>query len=252
MKHTILLATLLQMVPAVAQDAAEALFAPRRIVKTNLAGYALLSASANFEQKTGSKTSVGLLGGYKIPSTIQVDAIGTIEGEQQTYTGEIEPAGLFMNPYFRFYTKKVFTGFYLEAFTRYFNYTFLLPYDYEKEGGTIRANAEGTAAAVGGGLALGTQFSLGQRVFLDINMGYGMAVGNAHLETNDPNLDLEDYRTIQRNIEAYQDDEDIQITVLRDIITDPEASSSDTQAAADFNNKIFPILRAGISIGYAF
>ena len=57
------------------QDAtslASEVFSPRRIVKTNLAGYALLVVNANYEQKVGLRTSVGLMGGYKLPSTIQV------------------------------------------------------------------------------------------------------------------------------------------------------------------------------------
>ena len=87
---------------------------------------------------------------------------------------------------------------------------------------------------------------------MDLNLGYGMAVGNAHLETNDPNLELEDYQTIQRNIEKYQDDEDLQVFILGDILTDPKAGSTDTKAWADFENKVFAIMRGGISIGYAF
>jgi hypothetical protein len=235
-----------------AQGPVPSLFAPKRIVKTNLVGYALLSVNANYEQKTGGKTSVGLLAGYKLPNVIKVEAIGTIDGEKQTYTGDVEPQGLFMNPYFRFYPKETFKGFYVEAFLRYFDYNFLLPYDYEKNGGKIRANADGSATAFGGGLALGAQFPLGPRVYMDLNLGYGMAVGNAHLETNDPNLELEDYQTIQQNIEKYQDDEDIQVFILGDILTDPKAGSSDTQAWADFENKVFAILRGGICIGYAF
>ena len=253
MKHVLLLATALVAAPALhAQDAVASLFSPRRIVKTNLAGYANLAVNLNYEQKLGSKTSAGLLAGYKLPTVIHVEAVGTIDGEKQTYTGDIEPQGLFLNPYFRFYPKEVFKGFYVEAFLRYFNYSFLLPYDYEKNGGKIRANADGTASAFGGGLALGVQFALASRLFLDINAGYGMAAGSAHLETNDPNLELEDYQTIQRNIEKYQDDEDIQVFLLGDILTDPEAGATDTKAWADFNNKVFPVLRGGISLGYAF
>jgi len=238
-----------------AQDAANLaseLFSPRRIVKTNLAGYAFLSVSANYEQKTGRKTSVGLMGGYKLPSVIKVKAIGDLDGERQTYTGDVEPKGLFMNPYFRYYTKETFKGFYVEAFVRYFNYSFLVPYDYDKNGRNIQANLDGTASAIGGGLALGVQFPVAPRVYLDLNLGYGMAVGDVYLETNDPNLELEDYQTIKRNIENYQNDADVQVFLLKDILTDPSAYASDTKAWADFSDKVFPLVRGGISIGYAF
>lgn len=229
-----------------------ALFAPKRIIKTNLAGYPFLSVSANYEQKTGLKTSVGLLAGYKLPTVIRVEAIGELDGERQTYTGDVEPKGLFITPYFRYYTRETFKGFYVEAFLRYFNYDFLVPYDYDKNGRNIRANLDGQASAFGGGLGLGVQVPMGPRVFLDFNLGYGMGIGNVHLETNDPNLELEDYRTIKRNIEQYQDDADVQVFILGDILTDPKAYATDTKAWADFENKLFPMLRGGISLGFAF
>jgi hypothetical protein len=236
-----------------AQDAVSSLFAPKRIVKTNLAGYALLSVSANYEQKTGGKTSVGLLAGYKLPSVIKVEAIGTFDGDQQTYTGDVEPQGLFINPYFRFYPKETFKGFYVEAFLRYFNYNFLLPYDYlTNEGRNIRGAMDGNASAFGGGIGLGAQFTLAPRLYMDIGVGAGMASGNVHVETNDPDLTLADYITIKENIEKYQDDADVQVFLLGDILTDPKAGASSTQAWADFENKVFPIMRGGISIGYAF
>ncbi|MBK9176839.1 MAG: DUF3575 domain-containing protein [Flavobacteriales bacterium] len=222
------------------------------MIKTNLAGYALLSVGANYEQKVGLKTTVGLLAGYKLPSTIHVEAVGNLDGERQTYTGDVEPQGLFINPYFRFYPKEAFKCFYIEAFTRYFNYTFLVPYEYEKNGGIINANLDGKASAFGGGLGLGVQFAIAPRVFLDFNAGFGMAVGNVHLETNDPNLELEDYLIIKHNIEQYQDDADVQVFMLGDILTDPKAEATSSKAWADFDNKLFPIMRGGISIGYAF
>ena len=239
----------LAQVPA---SIASGAFAPRRIVKTNLVGYAFLSVNANYEQKTGLNTSVGLLGGYKLPSTVHVEAIGNLDGENQTYTGDVEPKGVFLNPYFRYYTAQTFKGFYMEAFLRYFNYSFLVPYDYDKNGGTIRANLDGTASAFGGGLALGAQFNLAPRVYLDINAGFGVATGNAHVETNDPNLELADYQSIKRNIEKYQDDADVQVFLLGDILKDPTAIADDHHAEADFKNKLFPVMRGGIAIGYAF
>ncbi|MBL0127466.1 MAG: DUF3575 domain-containing protein [Flavobacteriales bacterium] len=239
-----------------AQDATGLLgevFSAKRIVKTNLVGYAFLSVNANYEQKTGPNTSVGLLAGYKLPSTIHVEAIGNLDGENQTYSGDVEPKGVFLNPYFRYYTAQTFKGFYMEAFLRYFNYTYLVPYDYEKNNGTtIHANLDGTASAFGGGLALGVQFNIAPRVYMDINAGFGVATGNAHIETNDPNLELEDYLTIKHNIEKYQDDADVQVFLLGDILKDPVAKADANHAEADFNNKIFPIVRGGICIGYAF
>ena len=231
---------------------ASEVFSPRRIIKTNLAGYALLVVNANYEQKVGLKTSVGLLGGYKLPSVIKVDAIGDLSGEQQTYSGEVEPQGLFLNPYFRFYTNKTFKGFYVEAFGRYYDYTFLVPYDYEKNGGTIQANLDGTAKGIGGGLAIGVQIELGPRVYMDINGGYGYGSGDIHVETNDPNLDAADYESIARNIEQHEEDADVKVFLLDNVLTGVDADANESSAWADIEGRIFPIIRAGVAIGFAF
>jgi hypothetical protein len=227
-------------------------FGAKYIVKTNLVGLALYSINANYEYKTGPNTSVGLLGGYKLPSTITVDAIGELDGENQTYTGEIEPKGYFINPYFRAYPSGAMTGFYVEAFLRYYDFKYKVPYDYTKDGQEIRANLDGDASAVGGGLAIGGQFALAERLFLDINTGFGVASGNIHLETNDPNLDAEDYQDIKQTIEENRDDADIQIFLLGDIITNIEADADENSAWADIKGQLFPVFRGGISIGYAF
>jgi hypothetical protein len=245
----------LTAVPLHAQEAGSVvgeLFSPRRIVKTNLAGYALLAVNLNYEQKVGLNTSVGLLGGYKLPSTIRVDAIGELDGENQKYSGDIEPSGLFLNPYFRFYTNKTFNGFYIEAFGRYYDYTFQVPYDYDKNGRTIAAELDGTAKGFGGGLALGVQLELGPRVYLDLNAGYGYGVGDIHVETNDPNLELEDYLSIARNIEQHEEDADVEVLLLGNVLTGVDAEGNSTSAWADIKGRAFPILRGGIAIGFAF
>lgn len=255
MKHLLILGALLVGAPCLhAQEAVVAeLFSPRRIIKTNLAGYAGLAVNLNYEQKIGGKTTIGLLGGYKLPSTIKVEAIGDLDGERQRYTGEVEPSGPFVNPYFRFYPRKAFHGFYLELFLRYFSYDFTLPYDYTtNDGRRIEGAMDGNASAFGGGLGLGAQFMLAPRLYMDIHAGAGVASGNVHLETNDPDLTLADYITIKQNIENYEDDADVQVFMLGDILKDPTAGASTTQAWGDFEGKLFPILRGGISIGYAF
>ncbi|MBL7980304.1 MAG: DUF3575 domain-containing protein [Flavobacteriales bacterium] len=256
MKNWLTISALVLCLPAAkAQEAAAVVsevFAPRYMLKTNVASYAWLSVNANYEQKVGPKITVGLLGGYKLPTVVHVDAIANIDGENQTYTGDIEPEGFYLNPYFRFYPKQAFKGFYVEAFLRYFDYSYLVPYDYEKNGGTIRANLDGTASAMGGGLGVGVQFELGPRVYLDLNAGYGMAMGDAYIRTSDPNLEPEDYVIIKQNIEKYEDDADVQVFILGDVLTDPEAYAYADYAEAYFRNKVFPIVRGGITIGFAF
>ncbi len=256
MRHLILFGSLILFPTFVkAQDGDKILdlaLAPKSIVKINLVGYAMLSINANYEYMVGPKTSVGLLGGYKIPSTFTLDAIGTLSDETMTYTGQITPEGLFLNPYFRFYMAKAMKGFYLEAFTRYYSYTYLVPYDYEKNGGNIRANLDGTATGFGGGLALGVQLELGPRIYLDLNTGFGVASGDMHVQTNDPNLDAADYQKIKKNIEENAADADVRIMFLGKTLDGLVAGANDSSAWADINNELFPLFRGGICLGFAF
>lgn len=235
---------------AVASD----LFNAKHIVKTNLVGYVFYSITANYEAKTGEATSVGLLGGYKLPQTITVDGIAknlNEEEDSQSYTGEIEPRGWFINPYFRFYAQESMEGFYFEGFLRIYNFEYDVPYDYEKDDRTIRAYADGTAKAWGGGLGFGSQFSLAKHWFLDLNLGFGLAKGDIHIETSDPNLDADDYADIKDKIERNRN-ADVEIFLLSDVLTELEADANSQKAWADINDVVLPIVRAGVSIGFAF
>lgn len=238
--------------PAPAASAVQNAFSPKYILKTNLVALGMSSINLNYEIKTSPFTSAGLLTGYKVSSTFTVDAVGNLSDDQMTYTGEITPKGVFVNPYFRYYTSGSMTGFYLEAFVRYYNYTFLVPYDYEKNGSNIRANLDGSANGFGGGLALGGQFKLAPHLYLDIYGGMGVGSGDIHMETNDPNLDAQDYQNIKKNIEENRDDADVTILFLDRTIKSLDANANSTSAWADINNQLFPLMRGGIALGWAF
>jgi len=226
----------------------------KHIVKTNLVSYAVLAVNANYEYKAGANTSVGLLAGYKLPQTIAVEANGELDGETMTYEGEVEPSGLYFNPYFRLYPSGAMSGFYIEAFTRYTNYDFEVPYTYTREdnGNTVSTALDGDFEAFGGGIGFGGQLSLAERWFLDLNLGFGLASGNVYMVTDDPSLTPEDYMDIAQSIEENRDDADVEIFLLGDVITDIEAKGEEDRAWARIDNQIFPIIRGGISIGYAF
>lgn len=231
--------------------ATSALFAPKHIIKTNLVAYAFYSITGNYETKTGAATSVGLLGGYKLPQTITVNGIAELSEGNQTYTGEIDPEGFFVNPYFRFYGRETFKGFYFEGFLRYYDFKFKVPYDYDKNGQTIKAFANGTSKAWGGGLGFGSQFNLAPHWYIDINAGFGLANGDIRAETSDPNLDAQDYADIKDNIEANRDAE-VDIFLLGGLLDEMEADANANSAWVEFNDVIIPIVRGGVSIGFAF
>ncbi|MCB0815414.1 MAG: hypothetical protein KDB87_19895, partial [Flavobacteriales bacterium] len=132
------------------------------------------------------------------------------------------------------------------------NYTYLVPYDYEKDGRDISANLDGTADGFGGGLALGGQFALAPRFYLDIFAGFGIASGNMHVETNDPNLDAEDYAKIAKGIEENAETADVRVMFLGNTLDGLVAGANSSSAWADIKGELFPIIRSGICLGWAF
>ncbi|MBT8326217.1 MAG: DUF3575 domain-containing protein [Bacteroidia bacterium] len=228
----------------------------RSIVKTDLKAYVpvnfnvISSINLNYEFKINKKFSTGIVGGSLIERTLELGAAGTAgSGEKLAYKGEITPTGYFLNPYFRMYTKETFNGFYVEVFARHYNYDFLIPYDYDKSGGTIVANAVANAKAYGGGLVIGNQFQFGKMFVLDIYAGAGMGVGNAHAETNDPNLDAQDFQDIKQEM---ADLEDVEIALVGKAINNMTYGANSTSAWADVNNYAIPMLRAGVAFGVMF
>ena len=230
--------------------------AGRSIIKTDLKAYVpvdfnvISSINANYEFQLNDKFSVGIVGGSLIERTLELGATGTTgSGDQLAYKGEITPTGYFINPYVRLYTKEAMTGFYVELFTRHYNYDFKIPYDYEKNGSTILANADANAKAYGGGLVIGNQFSLGKLFVLDIYAGAGMGVGNAHAETNDPNLDAQDFANIKKEMDEA---EDVEIFLVGNAINNMTYDANSTSAWADVTNIPVPMLRAGVAFGIRF
>ena len=221
-------------------------------VKTNTASWFIKSANVWYEYKAGPTTSVGLGFGYKLPGTIEIDAVAELtEGDEYRYTGEIDPKGLYVTPFFRFYTGQSMKGFYFELFGRYYNYTFEVPYEYDKNNETLTGIADGDADGIGGGLSLGVQLLAGKHFVIDIFTGLGYASGKAHIETSDPQLDADDYQKIKNTIEEHKD-ADVSIFLFDRTIENIEADANSTSAWADIEEGGFPIIRAGISFGYTF
>lgn len=224
------------------------------VAKTNLLGYGLaavdlITINANFEYKIAPKLSVGIVGAIKPATTMTLEASGQTSDDNLQYTGEITPKGFSVTPYFRMYSKEALKGFYFEIFTRYYSYNFEIPYDYEKNGSNIRAYANGNANAFGGGVVIGTQVPLGQMFVLDFFGGIGMGVGNAHAETDDPNLDAQDFADIKAEMDQLQN---VEIAIVGNVIKNMTYDANETSAWADINGFPVPMLRGGISFGIIF
>jgi hypothetical protein len=245
MKNLFLTALLLLTMGATA-------YSQLHVVKTNTASWFIKSANVTYEYKAGPSTSIGLGFGYKLPGTIDVDALAEqSDGDEYRWQGEIDPKGLYVTPFFRFYTGQSMKGFYFEAFLRYYNYTFEVPYEYDKNNQTLTGYADGDANGYGGGLTLGVQILAGKHFVIDIFAGMGVAAGKAHIETMDPQLDATDYQKIKNTIEENRDTE-VDIFLFDKTLSNIVADANSTSAWADIEDSAFPIIRAGVAFGYAF
>lgn len=237
----------------VASAVARSFTTPTHIIKTNLPAYGLGSVNLNYEYRLGQKTSLGLMGNYSLSNTeISVSAAADLSSGKQEYDGSFRiQNGINVTPYFRWYPKESLTGFYLEGFVRYFDFSFDLPYEYDKEDQTVMATAAGTADGIGGGIALGWQFHVAKRWFLDVGFGSGVATGKIQIVTSEDNLDAADYQEIKESIEANRDAE-VDIPLLNGLYESMEVDANDESAWVHFNNVLIPIARGCISVGYTF
>lgn len=224
------------------------------VLKTNLIADAFTAVNLNFEAKIGPTSSIGVLAGYKLKREIDLSGfVVDSEGDKYNYEGKITPSGIFATPYYRYYPAGALTGFYVETFLRYYNYEYTVPYDYtNNEGKRYQGDLLGTADGFGGGIAIGGQIPLGQRIYLDIYGGVGVAQGNAHIETSDSdNLTAEDYAEIKKELDENKAST-VNIFILGNTLSKATADATSSKAWADIESELFPILRGGICIGFAF
>ena len=84
---------------------------------------------------------------------------------------------------------------------------------------------------------------------MDFYAGAGLATGNAHAETNDPNLDAQDFEDIKAEMDQI---ESVDIIFVGKIIDNMTYDANETSAWADIKGYTMPILRGGISFGIMF
>ncbi|MBR9859258.1 DUF3575 domain-containing protein [bacterium] len=222
---------------------------PRNIIKTNLISDAFLIINLNYELKISNSYSVGMIAGVMPERTYSLDASAfNNDGDDIAYSGEISPSGVFVSPYIRKYFKGAMTGFYMELFTKYYNYGFEIPYDYEKNNSTVMTAAVGKASAIGGGLSAGTQISLGKLFVLDFYAGLGLGYATARAETNDPQLDAQDYADIKEEMQGISD---VEVSYGDFIISNLEYDATSDMAWIQ-SKTVVPMLKAGISFGIVF
>jgi hypothetical protein len=156
-----------------------AALAQKNNIKVNLSSLLLRNYNVTYERKLALRTTFSLGVRYmpkgKLPWQDQfVDKAGL--DDPQVDIGRFEVGGTSITPEFRLYlSKKSMRGFYIAPYGKYSNTKLSVPlkYTYTDPNPIIGTQTKtaifnGDISSINGGLMLGTQFSLGKKLVLDI------------------------------------------------------------------------------------
>ncbi len=230
------------------------------VLRTNLPSYGFVAPNITGEFVLSPALSVDLGVHFKTKSNITVDGeVTSSDGSNFSGTEEVSIGGIVLTPSLRWYTtKNAPHGFYLSPFMRYFNYKIGADYDYTREisgapDQIVPVEGSGNVKGIGGGLTLGGQFLLGgnDSFVLDINFGFGGASTNMNMLVEDKDLLPSEYADIKQGIEDEKD-ANADVFLLGNLLGKVEANATDSSAEATINGVFMPIVRFGVSIGWAF
>jgi hypothetical protein len=154
----------------------------KNIIKLNLSGAVFRNISAQYERQLGRKTSVAfnanLMPFGKVPfESVITDQVGV----EEIKFDKMKVGSFGVVPEFRFYLgKEAMRGFYIGPFVAYKNYQTNLPVNY----GIITERIgifDGEVNTITGGLQLGAQFRLSDRMTLDwwiLGPNFGSGTGD--------------------------------------------------------------------------
>ncbi len=142
----------------------------KSVAKINLYSLTYKTLSAQYEYVLGAKTSVAL-GLRYTPSVNNNRIINSVNSADPSASGSLQSfkiGGYAITPEFRFYlSKQAGKGFYMAPFARLEKQSLRTNVVLVDGNTSNTADLKGSLGGFGGGLLLGTQFSIGQRVTLD-------------------------------------------------------------------------------------
>ncbi len=209
-------------------------------VKIHLGSLALKNYNISLEQKVSSRASLVLNVGFvpkrELPSIVK-DVL--VDNEVST---DISFDGNSILGELRFYKRKngSLKGFYFAPYASYRNYKG----NYSDIIDDEAVEVEGKFTTIMGGIQLGTQWLIKNRVAIDwyfLGFSFGQVSTNLTYSSNDP---ATDYQDLQNDI----DDELGDFDFLGVKIT----TESDNESVSAKVSALIPSIRSGISIGFVF
>ncbi len=210
-------------------------FAQDHVVKLNVPALGLGNVYGTYEYVITDKMSASLGASYMFNRKIPF--LGMLDMDPSNKVQYLKMNGYSITPEFRYYLgdKGRAQGLYAAPYFRYSNYDLAGTYvdnnvEYEN-GGFIKS--------IGGGLGVGYQWLLGDRIAIDLNAGLGY-MGN----------DIE-YNVTSEDASANYPAQLGNLQEMVDLLGDPEVEVTASSAKATFKKASF-MPRFGFSVGYAF
>jgi len=211
--------------------------AQKNVVRLGLGGLALGNFNFDAERALTDNQSLSLNLGVLFPQQLP-EALA--DGSDLEFD---KISGISIAPEYRFYTrsKKALNGFYLAPYLKYSSYSIGASGSYDGTTGSVN----GKLSTFGGGLQLGTQWLIKDRVSIDwsfFGIGINSNTIDLQFESNDSEVDFEG---IEDNVRGELND--LPPFIVNRIET--ESGSNYARVKAPFP---FFALRSSLSIGIAF
>ena len=231
--------------PLMAQDE-EADPAPaKNMVKLNFPSLALKNITLQYERAVAKKVTVA--GTFRLMPKGSIPLKSTFikladDPDTERQINNLEVGNIAFMPEVRYYFSKkgAFRGFYLGLFANIASYSATVPIEYDNNGITESIPMSGKLTGITGGLMIGAQFKLGNRIYLDwwiLGPNYGSSKGSL---SGQKNMDAQEQQDLRDELASL----DIPLTKFT-------YNVNSTGATMDFKGP-WAGLRSGICIGFRF
>jgi len=221
--------------------------AQENVVKMNIPSLFMRHLSFQYERALGGKTSVALGVGMQIPRKLPGAALNAGDNNNDTGgttdAGQLKFNGFTVTPEFRLYTKgEALRGFYIAPFIRIGRYAMKGDFTTTDDAGNVdNFNMKATHTNIGGGLVIGGQWLIADKVAM--NLFFGPKIGS-----------INNTATITTTTATFNPDQELEedlegFPFVRDVTFETNAIGDELKVGA---KGLMPWIRAGFSIGYAF
>lgn len=218
----------------------------KNVVKINLFAIALKNISIQYERAVGRKVTVAGTFRYmpkgSIPFKNTIINLASTDPDTERQLNDLRIGNIAFMPEVRYYFSKkgAFRGFYLGLFANIASYSATVPIDYDNGPITETINMSGKITGITGGLMIGAQFKLGNKIYLDwwiLGPNYGSSNGKLTGQKNMNPVEQQDLRDELADL-------DIPLTKYTYNVTG-------TGATMDFKGP-WAGVRSGLCIGFRF